>query len=115
MAAVNCSRGRSGDRAENGCAMVPVGSGAREGPTHGVPGGGRSVDGCARQSWCVMRVGGFVGLGGREKGRSRGKRSGPGGSGMQSEQCYRQWRKCRKGGGGGLGAGGGRRWARRES
>ena len=41
-AAVNCSRWRSGDRAENGCAMVPVGSGAREGPTHGVPGGGRS-------------------------------------------------------------------------
>ena len=38
--------------------MVPVGSGAREGPTHGVPGGGRSVDGCGRQSWCVMRVGG---------------------------------------------------------
>ena len=30
---------------------------------------------------------------------------------MQSEQCYRQWRKCRKGGGGGSGAGGGRRWA----
>ena len=29
---------------------------------------------------------------------------------MQSEQCYRQWRKCRKGGGG-SGAGGGRRWA----
>ena len=43
---------------------------------------------------------GLVGVGGREKGRSRGKRSGPGGSGMQSEQCYRQWRKCRKGGGG---------------
>ena len=63
-AAVNCSRWRSGDRAENGCAMVPVGSGAREGPTHGVPGGGRSVDGCGRQSWCGMRVGG-VGRGGR--------------------------------------------------
>ena len=43
---------------------------------------------------------GLVGVGGREEGRSRGKRSGPGGSGMQSEQCYRQWRKCRKGGGG---------------
>ena len=57
-AAVNCSRWRSGDRAENGCAMVPVGSGAREGPTHGVPGGGRFVDGCGRQSWCVTRVGG---------------------------------------------------------
>ena len=42
---------------------------------------------------------GLVGVGGREEGRSRGKRSGPGGSGMQSEQCYRQWRKCRKGGG----------------
>ena len=58
---------------------------------------------------------GLVGVGGREEGRSRGKRSGPGGSGMQSEQCYRQWRKCRKGGGGGggggSGAGGGRRWA----
>ena len=26
--------------------MVPVGSGAREDPTHGVPGGGRFVDGC---------------------------------------------------------------------
>ena len=64
VAAVNCSRWRSGDRAENGCAMVPVGSGAREGLTHGVPGGGRSVDGCGRQSWCVMRVGG-VGRGGR--------------------------------------------------
>ena len=63
-AAVNCSRWRSGDRAENGCAMVPVGSGGREGPSHGVPGGGRSVDGCGRQSWCVMRVGG-VGRGGR--------------------------------------------------
>ena len=57
-AAVNCSRWRSGDSAENGCAMVPVGSGAREVPTHGVPGGGRSVDGCGRQSWCVVRVGG---------------------------------------------------------
>ena len=44
---------------------------------------------------------GLVGVGGREEGRSRGKRSGPGGSGMQSEQCYRQWRKCRNGGGGG--------------
>ena len=53
---------------------------------------------------------GLVGVGGREEERSRGKRSGPGGSGMQSEQCYRQWRKCRKGGGG-SGAGGGRRWA----
>ena len=42
---------------------------------------------------------GLVGVGGREEGRSRGKRSGPGGSGMQSEQCYRQWRKCRRGGG----------------
>ena len=63
-AAVNCSRRWSGDRAENGCAMVPVGSGAREGPTHGVPGGGRFVDGCGRQSWCVMRVGGgLVGAG----------------------------------------------------
>ena len=32
---------------------------------------------------------------------------------MQSEQCYRQWSKCRKRGrgGGGSGAGGGRRWA----
>ena len=67
-AAVNCSRWRSGDRAENGCAMVPVGSGAREGLTHGVPGGGRSVDGCGRQSWCVMRVGG-VGRGGWAGGR----------------------------------------------
>ena len=44
---------------------------------------------------------GLVGVGGREEGRSRGKRSGPGGSGMQSEQCYRQWRKCTKGGGAG--------------
>ena len=43
---------------------------------------------------------GMVGAGGREKGRSRGKRPGHGGSSMQSEQCYRQWRKCRKGGGG---------------
>ena len=43
---------------------------------------------------------GLVGVGRPEEGRSRGKRSGPGGSGMQSEQCYRQWRKCRKGGGG---------------
>ena len=57
-AAVNCSRCRSGDRAENGCAMVLVGSGAREVPTHGVPGGGRSVAGCGRQPWCVVRVGG---------------------------------------------------------
>ena len=46
--------------------MVPVGSGAREGPTHGVLGGGRSVDGCGRQLWCVMRVGG-VGRGGRSR------------------------------------------------
>ena len=38
--------------------MVPVGSGAREVPTHGVPGGGRSVAGCGRQPWCVVRVGG---------------------------------------------------------
>ena len=59
---------------------------------------------------------GWVGAGGREEGISRGKRSGPGGSGMQSEQCYRQWRKVRKGGGaGGPGVGGGRRWAWRSS
>ena len=31
-----------------------------------MPGGGRSVDGCGRQSWCVMRVGG-VGRGGRSR------------------------------------------------
>ena len=43
---------------------------------------------------------GWVGVGGREEGVSRGKRSGPEGSGMQSEQCYRQWCKVRKGGGG---------------
>ena len=35
-----------------------MGSGAREVPTHGVPGGGRSVAGCGRQPWCVVRVGG---------------------------------------------------------
>ena len=59
---------------------------------------------------------GWVGVGGREKAISRGKRSGPGGSGMQSEQCYGQWRKIRKGGGaGGPGAGGGHRWAWRAS
>ena len=34
-----------------------------EGPTHGVPGGGRSVDGCGRQSWRVMRLEGFGGGG----------------------------------------------------
>ena len=50
-AAVNCSRWRSGDRAENGCAMVPVGSGAREGLTHGVPGSGSTVAGGGRRSW----------------------------------------------------------------
>ena len=44
--------------------------------------------------------GGGVGEGGRGEGISRCKRSGPGGSGMQSEQCYRQWRKVRKRGGG---------------
>ena len=38
--------------------MVPVESGAREGPTHSVSGDGRSVDGRGRQSWCVMRAGG---------------------------------------------------------
>ena len=37
---------------------MPVGSGAREVPTHGVPGGARSVAGCGRQPWCVVRVGG---------------------------------------------------------
>ena len=57
-AAVNCSRWRLGDRAENGCARVPVGSGAREGPTHGVRGGGRTVDGCGRRLWCGMGEGG---------------------------------------------------------
>ena len=31
--------------------------------------------------------------------RSRGKRSRPEGSGMQSEQCHRQWRKEGRGGG----------------
>ena len=31
--------------------------------------------------------------------KSRGKRSRPAGSGMQSEQCYRRWRKIRRGGG----------------
>ena len=57
---------------------------------------------------------GWVGVGGREEGTSRGK---PGGSGMQSEQCYRQWRKVRKEGGGvgGPGVGGGRHWAWRAS
>ena len=51
---------------------------------------------------------GWGGAGGRGAGRSRGKRSRPVGSGMQSEQCYRQWRKERRGGGaGGSGAGGG--------
>ena len=44
---------------------------------------------------------GWVGAGGRGVGKSRGKRSRPVGSGMQSEQCYRQWRKVRRGGGGG--------------
>ena len=36
---------------------------------------------------------------------------------MQSEQCYRQWRKVRRGGGGagGSGVGGGCRWAWRSS
>ena len=102
-AAVNPSRWRSGDRAENGCAVVPVGSGAREGPTHGVPGGGSTVAGCGRRLWSgVGEGGGWVGEGGRGEGISRGKRSGPGGSGMQSEQCYRQWRKVRRRGGGGL-------------
>ena len=46
--------------------MVPVGSRAREGPTRGVPGAGRSVDGCGRQSWCVMTLGGG-GRGGRSR------------------------------------------------
>ena len=50
--------------------MVPVGSGAREVPTHGVPGGGRSVAGCGRQSWCGVGVGG-VGRGGRAGGREK--------------------------------------------
>ena len=56
-----------------------------------------------------------VGWGGLVGGRrSRGKRSRPAGSGMQSEQCYRRWRKERRvGGGDGPGAGGGRRRARR--
>ena len=50
--------------------MVPVGSGAREDPTHGVPGGGRSVAGCGRQSWRGVGVGG-VGRGGRAGGREK--------------------------------------------
>ena len=61
---------------------------------------------------------GWVGVGGREEGISRGKRSGPGCSGMQSEQCCRQWRKVRMRGGGklgGQGVGGGRRWAWRAA
>ena len=46
----------------------------------------------------VLGVGrGGLGGGGR---RSRGKRSRPAGSGMQSEQCYRRWRKERRVGGG---------------
>ena len=99
-AAVNCSRWRSGDRAKNGCAMVPVGSGAREGPTHGVPGGGSTVAGCGRRLWSGVGEGGWwVGEGGGGGGISRGKRSGPGGSGMQSDQCCLQWRKVRRGGG----------------
>ena len=57
-AAVNYSRWRSGDRAENGCAMVPVGSGAREGPTHGVLGGGSTVAGCGRRLWSGVGQGG---------------------------------------------------------
>ena len=40
--------------------MVPVGSGAREGPTHGVLGGGRSVDGCGSRAglWGSVACGG---------------------------------------------------------
>ena len=49
-AAVNSSRWGSGDRAVNGCAMVPVGSGAREGPTHGVSGSGKTVA-IGRRRW----------------------------------------------------------------
>ena len=100
-AAVNCSRWRSGDRAENGCAMVPVGSGAREGLTHGVPCSGRTVAGCGHRSWGGSGewAGGGSGRVGGGQVKSRGKRSRPGGSGMQSAQCYRQWRKVRRGGG----------------
>ena len=45
-----------------------------EGPTHGVPGGERSVDGCGRQPWCGMRVGG-VGRGGRAGEREKPRRA----------------------------------------
>ena len=50
-AAVSCSRWRSGDKTENGCAMVPLGRGAREGLTHSVPGSGRTVASGGRRLW----------------------------------------------------------------
>ena len=78
---------------------MPVGSGAREDPTHSVPGVGGPLPAVGASHGVGWGWEGLVGVDGQEEGRSRGKRSGPGGSGMQSEQCYRQWRKCRRGGG----------------
>ena len=57
--------------------------------------GARRVGGSRRG--LVLGVGRGALVGGR---KSRGKRSRPAGSGMQSEQCYRRWRKVRRGGGG---------------
>ena len=56
--------------------------------------GARRVGGSRRGLVLAVGRGGLVG--GR---KSRGKRSRPAGSGLQSEQCYRLWRKVRRGGG----------------
>ena len=86
-AAVNCSRWRSGDTAVNGCAMVPVGSGAREGPKHSVSRSGKTAAGGRRRQsgGSRERAGAEAGRACGGERRSRGKRSRPGGSGMQSE------------------------------